>query len=77
MLNRFDGYLVPRQTRCELNARKMVDGGGHLEIAEIGPAKTDTVVHRRRFQRKGDLVAGVEPDSDTRNGSTKCTLYVH
>ena len=61
----------------ELNARQVVHRGRHLEIAEIGPAKTDAVVDGRRLQRKRDLVAGVKTYSDTRNGATKCTLYVH
>jgi len=77
MLNRFDGYLIPRQPCGELDARQVVDGGRHLEIAEVGPTKTDPVVSRRRFQRKVDLVAGVKTDSDTGDGATKCTLYVH
>jgi hypothetical protein len=54
-----------------------VHRGRHLEIAEIGPAKADAVIDGRWFQRKRDLVAGVKTYSDTRDGATKCTLYVH
>ena len=49
----------------------------HFEIAQIGAAETDAEIGRRRLQRKRDLVAGVQTDSDAGNVAAKSALCVH
>ncbi len=71
MLDRFDRHLVARETGRQLNAGKIVHGRRHLEIAEVGPAKTDAEVRRGGLERQIDLVTGVKPNSDAGNVATK------
>ena len=77
MLDRLDRHLVARQPRRELNARQVVHRRGHLVVAEIGPAKPDAEVGRRRLECEIDFVAGVKTDSDAGNLTTNCPLCVH
>jgi hypothetical protein len=77
VLHRLDGYLVARQPGRELNARQVVHRRGHLVVAQIGAAKTDTEVRRGGLECEIDLVAGVKPNSDAGYLATNRPLCVH
>ena len=74
MLDRFDRHLVVRQAGRQLNAREVMHGRRHFEVAEIGPAKPNAEIGRRRLEREIDLVAGVKTNSDAGDMSAKRTL---
>ena len=67
MLDGLDRDFLPGQPRRELNASQVVDRGRHLEVTDVGTAKSDAEVDARRLQRQGDFIAGVKTDSDTRD----------
>ena len=77
MLDGLHGDIVPRQTRGQLNAGQMLNGGRYLVVAEIGPAEADPEIGRGRLQREMNLVAGVKADPHTGDWASKCTLCVH
>jgi hypothetical protein len=76
----FDGVYADRithQAGCVVDAVHVLDGRGHFQPAQIGPAEADAGIRRSRLQRKADLVTGVETDSGAGNGSSKGSLCVH
>ena len=77
VLHRLDRDFVDRQPGRELDPRQVVHRGGHFVVAQIGPPETDAEIRDSGFKSEIDLVAGVKPDSDARNLSTKRTLCVH
>ena len=77
MLHRLDRDFVDREAGRELNAGEVVHRRRHFVIAQIGAAETDAEIRGRGLEREIDLIAGVKPDSDAGNVTTKRTLYVH
>jgi hypothetical protein len=55
----------------------MLHGRGHFVMAQISPSETDAETSSRRPQGKSNLVAGMEANPYTGNGSTNSALGIH
>jgi hypothetical protein len=66
-----------REPRGEPDAAEVRDGRRESRARRGPSAETDAVVGRRGLQRQRDLVAGMQADSGTGDGTAESALRIH
>ena len=60
-----------------LNAAEIGHSGRNFKAAQVRAPETDSVIRGSRFQRKGDLPAGMESNPRAGDSPSKSALSVH
>ena len=76
VLDRLDRGRVAGQPGGELDPRQVIDCGRDLEISQVRPDKSNSVIGRRGLERQRDLVSRMQADARARNRRRRCALSV-
>ena len=77
VFDRLDRHGFAGQAGLILDAAEMRDGRRNFKPAKIAALESGCRSRRGRFERQGDLVAGMKTDSGAGDGSTEGALRVH